>query len=86
MGKIVRTFETNYDVGDVVIFKKIDSLEVGIVEGYYEEDHTIWYNIRVSPKFVYTYSNGGDIAEFDILGVIDGELKEKCKNIIIEGE
>ena len=85
MGKIVRTFETEYDVGDVVIFNNNKQLNVGIVEGYYEDDGCIWYNIRISEKFVYTYSNGGDIAEFDILGKLDDSLKESCMKIIKEG-
>jgi hypothetical protein len=78
MGKIIKEFTTEYDVGDVVIFKKNKILNVGIVEGYYEDDGCIWYNIRISPQFVYTYSNGGDIAEFDIIGTIDDNLKSKC--------
>lgn len=82
MGKIVKEFETKYNVGDVVIFEKFKNLEVGIIEGYYEEDHTIWYNIRISSTQVYTYSNGGDIAEFDIIGIIENDLKEICLNKI----
>lgn len=85
MGKIVRTFETEYDVGDVVIFKKNGGLLVGIVEGYYEDDGNIWYNIRISDKFVYTYSNGGDVAEFSIMGKVDDSLKEYCVRAIKEG-
>lgn len=78
MGKIIREFITEYDVGDVVIFEKNNVLNVGIVEGYYEDDGTIWYNIRISPKVVYTYSNGGDIAEYNIIGTLDDNLKSKC--------
>lgn len=79
MGKIVHEFETEYNVGDVVIFKiKDGTLNVGIVEGYYVHDRNFWFNIRTTPNFVYTYSNGGDIAEWDILGVVSEDLKEKC--------
>ena len=78
MGKVVIEFETNYNVGDVVIFKKNNSLMVGIIEGYYVDDNIIWFNIRVSPSYVYTYYNGGDIAEFDIIGKISDDLKEEC--------
>ena len=78
MGKIHRESTTEYDVGDVVIFKKDNCLLVGVIEGYYEEDHCIWYNIRISSTFVYTYSNGGDIAEFDIIGNVNDNLKESC--------
>ena len=35
MGKIIQEFETEYDVGDVVIFENDNLLQVGIVEGYY---------------------------------------------------
>jgi hypothetical protein len=86
MGKIVRTIETEYDVGDVVIFKKYSALHVGIIEGYYVEDSCIWYNIRTSSKFVYTYSNGGDIAEFDIIGIIGTDLKDKCIKYISDDD
>lgn len=77
MGKVVHEFETLYDIGDVVIFDR-DCLSVGIVEGYYVDDGVVWYNIRISQKVVYTYTNQGDIGEFDILGKLDGALKEMC--------
>ena len=78
MAKIIREYETDYNVGDVVIFKKNHALHVGIIEGYYVDDDNFWFNIRITPNFVYTYSNGGDIAEREIMGVVDGDLKEKC--------
>lgn len=78
MGKIIHEFETKYNVGDVVIFKKFRTLNVGIIEGYYVDDGNFWFNVRTTSDFVYTYSNGGDIAEWDIMGVVDGSLKEKC--------
>ena len=78
MGKIIHEFETEYNVGDVVIFKKFKTLNVGIIEGYYVDDGSFWFNIRTTSDFVYTYTNGGDIAEWDIMGVVDGNLKEKC--------
>ena len=77
MGKIVVEFETDYNAGDVVIFEKNDRLMVGIVEGYYMEDDIFWFNIRVSSKYVYTYSNGGDIMESDIIGRVSEDLKEE---------
>lgn len=77
MGKIVVEFETDYNAGDVVIFEKNDRLMVGIVEGYYMEDGIFWFNIRVSSKYVYTYSNGGDIMESNIIGRVNGDLKEE---------
>lgn len=84
MGKITYEFETEYKVGDVVIFKKNNALHVGIIEGYYIDDRSFWFNIRITPDFVYTYSNGGDIAEWDIMGVVDGDLKEECFKEITE--
>lgn len=77
MGKIVVEFETNYNAGDVVIFEKNNRLLVGIVEGYYMEDNIFWFNIRVSSRYVYTYSNGGDIMESDIIGRVSEDLKEE---------
>ena len=77
MGKIVVEFETDYNAGDVVIFEKNNRLLVGIVEGYYVEDNIFWFNIRVSSKYVYTYSNGGDIMESDIIGRVSEDLKEE---------
>ena len=84
MGKLIYEFKTDYNVGDVVIFKKNNALHVGLVEGYYVDGSSFWFNIRITPHFVYTYSNGGDIAEWDILGVVDGSLKEECFKKITE--
>ena len=77
MGKIVVEFENDYNAGDVVIFEKNNRLLVGIVEGYYMEDNIFWFNIRVSSRYVYTYSNGGDIMESDIIGRVSEDLKEE---------
>lgn len=77
MGKIVIEFETDYNAGDVVIFEKNNRLMVGIVEGYYMEDDIFWFNIRVSARYVYTYSNGGDIMESNIIGRVSEDLKEE---------
>lgn len=78
MGKIVVEFETDYNAGDVVIFEKNDRLMVGIIEGYYVDDHIFWFNIKVSPRYTYAYSNGGDIGEHDIIGRVSEDLKEEC--------
>ena len=77
MGKIVVEFETDYNAGDVVIFEKNNRLMVGIVEGYYMEDDIFWFNIRVSSRYAYTYSNGGDIMESNIIGKVSEDLKEE---------
>ena len=69
-------------VGDVVIFEKNNLLQVGIIEGYCIDNNRFWFNIRVSSGYVYTDSNGEDIAEFDIIGVGDNTLKEDCINRI----
>lgn len=78
MAKVIREYETEYNVGDVVIFQKFKTLNVGVIEGYYVDDGNFWFNVRTTPDFVYTYSNAGDIAEWDIMGVVDGSLKEEC--------
>ena len=85
MGKIIEEYTSKYDVGDVVIFSKNNTLLLGIVEGYYIDhncDDSFWYNIRVNSKTVYTYSNHGDIVEWDIIGKLDGELKEECYKLL----
>ena len=82
MGKITLEFESKYEVGDVVIFNRYRDkygLSIGIIEGYYIDHNcndTIWYNIRVSSTMVYTYSNEGDISESDIIGKLEGDLKQ----------
>lgn len=78
MGKIHIEFETEYEKGDIVIFKKNKQLVVGLIEGYYIDNHEIWYNIRTNYEFVYTYSNGGDIAESDILMKLN-DVEESVK-------
>lgn len=81
MGKIVEEYTSQYDVGDVVIFKATDCLLLGIIEGYYIDrncNNSFWYNIRTNNTNVYTYSNKGDIAEWDIIGKIEGSLKNEC--------
>lgn len=83
MGTIVQKYETKYNVGDVVIFEKHNKLEVGIIEGYYVEDHIFWFNIRTSSTNVYTYSNKGDIMEGDIIGKLEGDFAMKCKETIM---
>jgi len=83
MATIHYEIETEYDKGDLVVFRKDKTLLVGIVEGFYV-DNGVWYNIRINKDFVYTYSNGGDIAEWDIISKIDDN--EDIKNFIVNGE
>ena len=83
MSKVIQKFETKYEKVDVVIFEK-DGLKVWIIEGYYVDDGTFWFNIRISSSMVYTYSNKGDIGEYDIIGKVDGILKERCAEEIRE--
>ena len=85
MGKIVEEYTSKYDVGDVVIFKTYIFLLLVIIELYYVNhncDNSFWYNIRTNKTNVYTYSNKGDIAEWDIIGKIEGALKDNCFNEI----
>lgn len=82
MGKVIQEFETEYEVGDVVIFEK-HGLEVGIIEGYYVEDNLFWFNIRVSPTMVYTYSNQGDVGEFDIICKLTEDRRDRCLKKIL---
>ena len=81
MSKVIQEFETLYVVGDVVVFNK-NGIEVGIIEGYYVEDNCFWFNVRITPDEVYTYTNGGDIGEFDIIGKLEGAIKNDCFNLI----
>lgn len=88
MGKIIMEFETEYEVGDIVLFEKDDAIRVGIIEGHYVDtncDNSIWVDVRTGTNNVYTYSNGGDIAEADIIGKIDdADLKNACEMEIKE--
>ena len=86
MGKIIEEYTSKYDVGDVVIFKTGKCLLLGIIEGYYIDhncDNSFWYDIRTNSTNVYTYSNKGDIVEWDIVGKLDKDLKDECYNEII---
>lgn len=84
MAKLTIEYETQYDTGDVVVFSKDKELKVGLIEGYYVDNETIWYNIRLNKQFVYTYSTGGDIGERDILFKITDD--ECCRKFITTGE
>lgn len=87
MGTINFSIETEYDRGDVVIFKTGDCIKVGIIESYYVDtscDNSIWYDIRISKTFVYTYSNKGDICENQIIGKLDDKLSNEAKKVILE--
>ena len=84
MGKIHIEFDTEYEKGNLVIFKKDEVLLVGIIEGYYVDNNagnSVWYNIRINENFVYTYCNGGDIAEWDIISKINDD--ESIRKFII---
>ena len=81
MGKVIEEYTSQYDVGDVVVFSNSSRLFLVIIEGQYIDHNcgnSFWYNVRVNSNTVYTYSNHGDIAEWDIAGKLDNELKEKC--------
>ena len=85
MGVIIEKYTSKYDVGDVVIFRNSSQLFLGIIEGYYIDhnaDDSFWYNIRINSNTVDTYSNHGDIAEWEIIGKLDGELKESCYKLL----
>lgn len=91
MGKIVEEINTRYDRGDVVVFyKMLEDPDVryaamcGIVIGYYIDHNagdSIWYTIRVNKDTVFDYSLG-DIAEWEIVGKLVGELAETIKEDI----
>lgn len=81
MGRVSIEFETEYNVGDYVAFLKDGVILVGRIEGYYVEDGCFWFNIRLNSNFVYTYSNHGDIAEFDILFKLTSEQIEKIQEL-----
>lgn len=86
MGKIIEEYESEYDVGDIVIFNKNDMLLVGIIEGYYIDhkcDDSFWYNIRINQRCVYSYSNGGDVLECDIVKKLDEALRSKVRDKIM---
>lgn len=84
---IMVQYDNLYEKGDVVVFEKNDKLMVGIVTGYYVDTSagdSIWYNIAVNKEFTYTYVNGGDVAEFNILCKLqDVDVINKVNNFII---
>jgi len=83
MGKIIQEFTTKYDVGDIVIFQKGRNILCGIIEGYYVEDDYFYFNIRLWKDNVLTYSNGGDVGEYDIIGKVENDLADSCRERII---
>lgn len=86
MGKLSYEIETRYEKGDVVVFEKGKMLMVGVITGYSLDQsagNSIWYDIAVGNSRVYTYMNGGDIAEFDILAkVSDNLIIDAVKNFV----
>lgn len=85
MAKIIREYETEYEVGDVVIFEKNNALHIGVIDGYYVDDGCFWFNVRITPDFVYSYANGEDIGECEIVGVVTGVLANKCLDMVCAG-
>lgn len=83
MTVVNRMYETEYNVGDVVLFKKYDYLLVGIIEGFYIDDRTFWFNLRTSTSNVYSYSNGGDVPEWDIVWKIPDDMSDKIRKHIL---
>lgn len=90
MGKIVLEFEAVYDRGDVVIFQKNGTLQVGIITSYYcdtEAWNSIWYDVAFWKDSTYTYTNGGDIAEHDIIcKITDDNIISFVSQMIKNGE
>lgn len=79
MGKITLEFDTKFDIGDNVFFKKNGEWEEGIIEHYSVDcgaGCSIWYEIRTKDK-VYSYGHGGDIAEWDIISYEDWILANR---------
>lgn len=84
MAKIKWEFETLYDIGDVVIFNYHNITRIGIIQSFYLDDQVVWYNI-LSDNFLCCYSQGGDIAEFDILGKItDKTIIDKIREKVAD--
>lgn len=74
MGKIIEEYTSEYDVGDVVIFKTEDCLLLGIIEGYYIDhscDNSFWYDIRINKTNVIHIP----IKEILQSGILLGKLK-----------
>ena len=86
MGQITITINTDYNKGDVVVFRKNAGLSIGIIEGFNVDssaNNSVWYNVRTTKDFIYTYTNGGDIPEFDIVNKFDGDVAEIYKELIL---
>lgn len=84
--------ESMFQKGDLIVFNKNNILMCGIIVGYYKEDNCYWYNITCGAQHgtIFTYRNGGDIGEFDILEKLDKNknwtLYEKILSYIDNGE
>lgn len=85
MAKVTVEFETEYNVGDVVLFERYKQVIAGIIEGFYVDasaGNSIWFNMRIASECVLTYSNGGDVAEWKILCKLDGATAEAARAAI----
>ena len=86
MATVTTTIETEYNRGDIVIFRALDHLLVGVIESFYVDNmagDSVWYDIRVNHKDVFCFSNHGDIAEYDIIGLVeDSDLKTACEGLL----
>ena len=76
----VLSLVAGYCMRPMVLFISNSSmLFLGIIEGYYIDHNcgnSFWYNVRVNSNTVYTYSNHGDIAEWDIVGKAESGLEQ----------
>lgn len=81
--KITQEYESAYDVGDFVAFKKDGLIYVGRIVGFNIDDGNFWFNIKVNKYKVFSYANGGDVAEWDIVFKLNEEqvkILEKLEN------
>lgn len=88
MSKITYEYDAKYDIGDVVIFKKEEKTQIGIVRHYIIDTNagdSVWYNIQISKDETYSYAHKGDISESDILCKIENKAEKfRLSEIILK--
>lgn len=86
MATLSYDIETKYEKGDVVVFERSGVLQVGVITGYSVDStagFSVWYDIAVNHQKIYTYINGGDIGEHEIVAKIsDASLVDTIRKHI----
>ena len=82
--KITQEYESEYNVGDWVAFRKDKFIYVGQIVGFNIDDGEFWFNIKVNSAKTFSYGNGGDVAESNIVFKLNEEQISKLKLVVRE--